>query len=228
MSKLEQELLNIPGMGKSLARKLMDAGLERPSQLRLRKFKALLSNEVALSVKYGLTRTRDLPWDFVNSLIHTMPAGLTPVGSFRRKRPFLKDLDLITLQPLEKMRAKILARSKRASDSDFALEPPYDVLEHYSSGERKHSFIIKFKGRYIRVDLFRVPDKSEWPYALLHFTGSQEFNIKLRAHAKRQGLKLNQYGLFNQAGKKLDLGPGLTEKKIMEYLHFKYVSPKDR
>ena len=45
------------------------------------------------------------------------------------------------------------------------------------------------------VDLFLAYD-DEMPYALLHHTGSHRYNIRIRAHAKNRGWRLNQYGLF--------------------------------
>ncbi len=42
----------------------------------------------------------------------------------------------------------------------------------------------------------RVVSEEEFPAALLSFTGSQEHNTELRGRAKRLGMKLNEYGLF--------------------------------
>jgi DNA polymerase (family 10) len=47
----------------------------------------------------------------------------------------------------------------------------------------------------LNVD-FRLVSEAEYPFLLLHMTGSKEHNTALRARAKDQGLKLNEYGLF--------------------------------
>jgi len=233
--KLYDSLLEIPGMGSTLAKKLVDAGLKSIRQLKSSKYYDMLPNEVKLSVKYDLSRKRDKPWDLMNSLVHNLPKKLVPVGSFRRKKPLLKDLDLITLEDLSKMHKNIVALSKKDvgdPSSDFARDQPYEVLESYSVGSKKYSFVIKFKGKYIRVDLFRINDRDEMPFALLHYTGDQGFNIKLRMHAKRQGYKLNQYGLFDKDNNKVNIplpkSGRLTEKKIMQFLNFKYEPPENR
>jgi DNA polymerase (family 10) len=47
----------------------------------------------------------------------------------------------------------------------------------------------------VQVDLRLVPEQS-WGAALMYFTGSKEHNVRLRERALRQGLTLNEYGLF--------------------------------
>ena len=38
-------------------------------------------------------------------------------------------------------------------------------------------------------------DENEFPFALLYFTGSKEFNKAFRYFAKKQGYTLNEHGL---------------------------------
>jgi DNA polymerase (family 10) len=52
------------------------------------------------------------------------------------------------------------------------------------------------------IDVFLVPEES-YPFALFHYTGSKTFNIRTRSYVKRNGMLLNQYGLYDsQTGKK--------------------------
>jgi DNA polymerase (family 10) len=53
------------------------------------------------------------------------------------------------------------------------------------------------RGNY-RADLF-LATRAERPYALFHYTGPASYNVRVRAHAKRLGFRLNQYGLFERA-----------------------------
>src|SRR5262249_60623129 len=58
----------------------------------------------------------------------------------------------------------------------------------------------------LQVDL-RVVEPKSWGAAMHYFTGSKAHNIRMRERAIKQGLKLNEYGLFNAndkyvAGKK--------------------------
>ena len=62
--------------------------------------------------------------------------------------------------------------------------------------------------------------------ALLYATGSKDFNKKMRAIAKRKGMKLNRHGLFD-----LDDNPVLdspTEGEIFEHLGMDFVLPEER
>lgn len=47
----------------------------------------------------------------------------------------------------------------------------------------------------IQVDL-RIVSADAWGAALMYFTGSKEHNVRLRERALKQGLTLNEYGLF--------------------------------
>ena len=58
----------------------------------------------------------------------------------------------------------------------------------------------------------------------LFLTGSQKFNIIVRGEAKRQGYKLNQYGLW-QGDERI---AGKSEEQIFDALGLKYVRPIDR
>jgi DNA polymerase (family 10) len=60
---------------------------------------------------------------------------------------------------------------------------------------------------------------------ILHATGSGEFNKLLRWYAKRQGYKLNQYGLFMLAGKKVIRK---SEEDIFEALGLDFIPPEWR
>jgi DNA polymerase (family 10) len=76
------------------------------------------------------------------------------------------------------------------------------------------------------VDL-RVVTEEEFPAALLYFTGSKEHNTALRALAKEQGWKLNEYGLFGGPGGAKAL-PCATEEEIYRRLGLQFVPPELR
>lgn len=118
------------------------------------------------------------------------------VGSGRRRRPTVKDIDVLIVAPdswrgvdvLERVDLKHGTRSVR-------------ILASYAAGPRRRSLIVA-TGRprtAYRVDLF-LAWESEKPFALFHHTGSWRYNVRVRAHAKNRGWKLNQYGLFVRGG----------------------------
>src|SRR5260370_38141858 len=80
----------------------------------------------------------------------------------------------------------------------------------------------------VQIDL-RVVPPANIGAALQYFTGSKEHNGKLRAMAVRQGLKINEYGVFfvGQAGNPGDpiLG-GRTEEEAYPALGFPRLPPR--
>jgi DNA polymerase (family 10) len=60
---------------------------------------------------------------------------------------------------------------------------------------------------------------------LLFLTGSARHNMKMRAKAKHRGLRLNQYGLWDEDGECL---ASTDERDIYEALEMTYVTPDRR
>jgi DNA polymerase (family X) len=71
------------------------------------------------------------------------------------------------------------------------------------------------------VDL-RVVGIENWGAAMHYFTGSKAHNIRMRERAIKQGLKLNEYGLFDSNEKCL---AGAEEIQIFEALGLPYIPP---
>lgn len=151
----------------------------------------------------------------VTQYLQEYPQDFIIVGSILREEPGPhKDFDLLTTLPI----ASAVARVQRCVDSHVVQ----------MSGVRRASIIIGVGSAYYTIDLFHVAP-GELPFALFHYTGNKAFNIRTRAHAKRQGMLLNQYGLFKITGKKLIPVNGLTcERDIFDYLGITYRLPKDR
>jgi DNA polymerase/3'-5' exonuclease PolX len=63
----------------------------------------------------------------------------------------------------------------------------------------------------------------------MHFTGSGDFNQKMRLHAKSLGYKLSEYGLVKEdkTGKQTHIITK-SEQDIFEVLLLKYIPPESR
>lgn len=130
-------------------------------------------------------------------------ARIVGVGSYRRGRETLKDLDILV-------------------DTICPVIP--GLIEKKSAGSLRIISIVKYRGKKFQLDIF-YGDPKCWAFALLHHTGGKTENISMRAHAKRLGYKLSQYGLF-KGDKPI---PGLnTERKIYKALGKTYKAPADR
>ena len=134
---------------------------------------------------------------------------VSTAGSLRRMRETIGDLDLLasSTQPLRAMEA--LRRSPLCAR----------VL---ASGTTKAS-ILTPDG--LQVDLRVVPPES-FGAALQYFTGSKEHNVRLRELAGRQGLKVNEYGVFRlKTGKRL---AGREETDVYKALGLAWIPPELR
>ena len=68
----------------------------------------------------------------------------------------------------------------------------------------------------------------EYPFAILYFTGSMEFNADMRGLALEKGLSMNEYSLKDNETKKVIDHKFNVEKDIFDYLEMDWVEPVDR
>jgi len=107
---------------------------------------------------------------------------ISPAGSVRRMKEAIGDADILVISSNPK---KII--------SYFVSLP--DIEKIWGEGPTKAS--IRLKDGF-DVDLRVLPDVKEFGSALQYFTGSKEHNIALRKIAIEKGMKLNEYGLFQE------------------------------
>jgi DNA polymerase/3'-5' exonuclease PolX len=79
--------------------------------------------------------------------------------------------------------------------------------------------------------LLTPPD--EFGFAVLYFTGSDRFNVGMRAYVMTQGWSLNEHGLtrvnVESGAEGAAEAPSLrTERSIFEFFKVPYVEPRDR
>jgi len=129
-------------------------------------------------------------------------------GSLRRCKEIIKDVDIVA------------SSAEPASVMEHFLKSP-GVMRVVNHGDTKSSILVS---PGIAADL-RVVSDTEFPYALAHFTGSKEHNVVMRQRAKERGLKLNEYGLFDEDGK---LAPCADEEAIFARLGLPYIPPEMR
>lgn len=145
-------------------------------------------------------------------------ANMAPVewemlGSYRRMEPESGDIDLaIKLSP--GIDLKSIVESLR----------PY-LVGDLAYGEFKYMGIYRLSSDWNahRIDI-RTFEPQIWPYAVMYFTGSQNFNILMRRRANDLGLNLSEYSLTGK-GK---VYPAETEEDIFAALGVKYIPPEDR
>jgi DNA polymerase (family 10) len=132
-------------------------------------------------------------------------ADITIAGSIRRKKDLIGDIDLVCVP----------------KNRDLFLETILDIADEILAwGEIKIRTIAKGK----QID-FQIATKENKESMLLYLTGNMHFNIMCRGKAKKLGLRLNEYGLFNEKG----IVTAQTEEEILEKIGLKnFINPIQR
>lgn len=237
--KIIKELEDVIGIGSSLANELYEQGIKSVKQLKekIKNNNINVNDKIKLGLKYHNKVKRNIPRsemhkinkyilkqvDELNKLLKlTSKNKITGIlcGSYRREKPTSNDIDVL------------LTKNGKEIDSNY-LEAFVELL-------RKRKFILdditdkNIKTKYMgfcklnknpirRIDI-RLVNEQSYPYALMYFTGSKEFNQQVRSIAKSKGYKLSEYGLYkNKKFIKVK-----TENDIFKKLGLDYVKPKDR
>lgn len=134
--------------------------------------------------------------------------NIKAAGSLRRKKDTIGDIDL-------------LVSSTKPQKAIGAFTDLSDIQKVLAEGPTKAMVILKSG---IQADL-RVLKPESWGAGLFYFTGSKNFDIKMRKIAMKKGYKLNEYGLFDKDDKRI---AGRTEEGICKKLGVELPKPEDR
>jgi DNA polymerase beta len=169
-------------------------------------------------------------------------------GSFRRNLKDSGDVDaLLAVDPLVSSSTQMRHCKDEAAIANLVSYLTKDKywLRTLAMGGTKCMGICKLREGLParRVDVRLVPPES-FPTALLYFTGSKAFNVRMRQLAADQGFTLNEYGLFRippgpskkGGGKASSAQPSeafrvqgiLTERDVFGALGMPYVEPEKR
>jgi DNA polymerase (family 10) len=146
--------------------------------------------------------------EFVSALKKAAPVKKVSVGgSLRRQKETVRDIDILVISDNPQKVMGVFVRLPQ-------------VAQVLAKGETKSSVRTKDD---VQLDC-RVVEEKSFGAALLYFTGSKNFNIKLRQIAIRKGLKLNEYGIFRNKR----FIAGRREEEIFKTLGLVYVEPELR
>ncbi len=132
---------------------------------------------------------------------------ISPAGSVRRFKQTVHDID-------------ILAESDYGQELIRMFTAMPKVTQILGAGTTKGSVLLEDR---FQVDLRVVPTES-YGAAQQYFTGSQAHNVRLREIAKKQGYKINEYGVY-QGGTKVG---GENEFDMYSTLEMAWVEPELR
>ena len=135
-------------------------------------------------------------------------------GSARRRRETVGDLDVLVTS----------GEAPRVIEAFAGLPGATAIL---ARGDTKVSLIhaVGEGGASIQVDL-RVVEPAAYGAALQYFTGSRDHNVRLREIAQRRGLKISEYGVFDErTGARV---AGATEAEVYEAVGLPWMPPELR
>lgn len=225
------KLAKVYGIGPKKAKDFVEKGITTIEQLRDRE--DLLTSAMKIGVKYFDDIEKRIPREEIDDykvmldavFSETAPPGseFSIVGSYRRLAKTSGDIDIILSNK----------SNNRATFGDFidGLIKKNIIIEVLSRGKTKSLTVTKLPGKPARrVDFLYTPAE-EYPFAVLYFTGSKNFNTAQRQRALTLGYTLNEHGLYHMKnGKKGDKVNNVfnTEADIFKYLEMEYLEPDKR
>lgn len=224
-----ERLMSVPGIGPARARLLVEQlQIRSPEELaaaaeqhRLRSlpgFGPKLEERILVEARRWTQRERRLllgvALPIAQQIVDTLRTNpevlqVSTAGSLRRMRETIGDFDILAA-----------SRIPVAAIEKFVRLPM--VREVLARGTTRASVLLESGPQ---ADL-RVVEPESWGAALQYFTGSKLHNIALRDLAMGRGLKVNEYGVFEeQTGRRL---AGETEESVYQVLGLDWIPPELR
>ncbi|XP_028359998.1 DNA-directed DNA/RNA polymerase mu isoform X2 [Phyllostomus discolor] len=178
-------------------------------------------------------------------VVQALPgATVTLAGGFRRGKLQGHDVDLLITHPQEGQEAGLLPRVMCSLQQQGLVlyqqhqlsrsrDPTHLTRRSHTMDTFERSFCIFRLPRppgatwkAVRVDLVVAPI-SQFPFALLGWTGSKHFERELRQFSRKErGLWLNSHGLFDPEQKALLRAA--AEEDVFRHLGLAYLPPEQR
>lgn len=221
---------DIHAVGPKKAKELVDLGFKTVDDLRkCKNIKEILNDKQLLGLKFYDDILARIPRGeiiehekILKKILKKVDsrAELTIAGSYRRGKLESGDIDVLLKSKDKKTYNKFI---------DELVKIKYLYPEHLALGPKKYNglAIIPSCIIYRRIDIMYTREE-EYPFAILYFTGSMEFNAKMRGLALGKGLSMNEYSLKDSNTKKVIDHKFNVEKDIFDYLGMEWVDPVDR
>jgi DNA polymerase (family 10) len=133
------------------------------------------------------------------------------VGSFRRMKETIGDIDYLV---------SVISQKDGNNIINYFVNMP-EVKEIIGRGSSK-AFVKLNNG--IDADLLVVPEES-FGAAMQYFTGSKEHGVAMRKIAISEGLRLNEWGVFDKENHRV---AGATEEDVYRVLGLEWIPPEMR
>ena len=229
---MKEIFLKIHGVGPACAGKLLESGFESIEDLRNCDNIGEYLNDVQIK---GLFYYEDINTriphkeiidheKFLKKTLNQLDssADLTVAGSYRRKKETSGDIDVLITGPSKEIYEEFVQRLEKEGYLQETLAFGEKKFMGMSNIDRKN-----FKAPNRRIDIMYTSPE-EYPFAILYFTGSADFNVKMRNELLERGFTLNEHGVKYTDKRKKMKHLFKTEKDIFDYFEFEYVEPQNR
>jgi DNA polymerase/3'-5' exonuclease PolX len=224
-----EEFLKIHGVGKQHAKKLFGEGFKTVDDLRkCENIKDYLNDTQLKGLYYYDDMLVRIPYEeiqkhevYLKDILYKIDpkAELTIAGSYRRKNKDSGDIDLL-----------LKASNKGIYDKfiDTLVKEDYLTCQ-LARGNKKYMGMgkIDISPCHRRIDIMYTKPV-EYPFAILYFTGSGDFNVRMREDALKQGYTMNEYSIKHTENKQKVDKIFLEEKEIFDFLGYEYLNPENR
>lgn len=215
----------IYGVGEKKAEELVNAGITTLEQLQLKQDE-VLNDKQRVGLKYYNDIAQRIPRAEIQqyeTIFRTATeTQMEIVGSYRRGAVDSGDIDVILTSDDPAVFVKFVD----------ALVASGIIVEVLSRGKSKCLVIAKLPdSQYARRVDFLFATPAEYPFAVLYFTGSKEFNVVMRENALTLGYSLNEHGISHMENRKkgaLVEHVFADENAIFEFLKMEYKAPSER
>jgi len=229
---LVEEISKVIGIGSITALRLVEEHKLKSLQELKEKVKngtIEVNDKIKLGLKYEGKYSTDIKRKNVTKIFEKIKDIINMncmiCGSYRRGLPTSHDIDLLIwdkkyptdedIKKSDKLHRVVEKLTKNGYITDDITNLNY---------KNKYMGFIKYHKKIYRIDIRFISMESLYT-AIVYFTGSYEFNIKMRNRAKKLAYKLNEYGLYNVMGKRV---PIESEEQLFEKLRMTYVEPWER
>ena len=228
--------LNIYGVGPKKANDLASSGYTSMDDLRkLDNIEEIFNKKQLIGIKYYEEILERIPRKEITKhevyLKKTLSkidkcAELTISGSYRRGQKTSGDIDIL-IKPSYSCELKDIY-----TPYINLLKKDGYITEVLAKGAKKFMGLAKLDNVNRRIDIM-VTTPDEYPFAVLYFTGSKEFNLKMREKALSYGYTMNEYCLTyveegDHSGDRLEDAVFEKEEDIFDFLEMDYVEPCER
>lgn len=222
------ELKRITGVGDTRVNKWIEQGIYTINDLKqqVANGKVKLTHHIMIGLKYVFDFEQPIPRneiDDINKFLNDFYSKLDKniifniCGSYRRGLSTSGDIDILLSHKnnVNYLKHTISELTKKGFIIDNLTE----------NGDKKYMGVCKINSLARRIDIRYIEYESYYP-ALIYFTGSKNFNVKIRKDALKKNLSISEYGIKNSKTNEVLLFH--SEEDFFKYIDLDFINPCDR